>query len=76
MKSNSWSFRKCMHEAFLMNENLMPVDCIEILERNYGKRLETITPKTMVAMVEDMLRTSTDCTDGAYEVVQDYCNSY
>ena len=74
--NNSLMFRKSMYEAFLMNENLMPVDCIEILERNYGKRLESISPKTMIAMVKDMLMTSTDCMDGAYEVVQHYCNSY
>lgn len=70
-------FMRCRKEA-MPNEGLMPADCIQILENNYGKRLERIKPKTIHSMVESLMRLATDCIDHEQieETVQQYCNSF
>jgi hypothetical protein len=70
-------FKHCKHLAFLLNENLMPVDCLNILIENYGVRLDYMKPSTIVRMIHEMMMTSTDVVDDDYvnELVQDWCNS-
>lgn len=76
----STTFLRCKHEAFL-NEGLMPVDCLEILDSNYGIRLETMKPKTIVDMILEMMQTATWDDSDIYkqevdELVQDWCNNF
>ena len=57
----------------------MPVDCIDILESIYGKRLLNMRPKTIREMVRSMMQTWIDTAniiDDIEESVQDWCNSY
>jgi hypothetical protein len=70
-------FKHCKHTAFLLYENLMPVDCLNILIDNYGIRLDLMKPSTIVSMIHEMMMTSTDVVDDDYvnELVQDWCNS-
>jgi len=73
MKTRSNTFLKCKHEAFIINENLFPVDCIDILKSNYGERLESMKPDTIFDMVWDMMATAGDPDqEQIIEIVNDY----
>jgi len=69
-------FEKARTMAMQKGENLFPVDCIEILDAIYGKRLERIKPTTIFNMVLDMMRLATDASieDDIHEAVSDYIN--
>lgn len=43
--------------AIAFGINLMPCDCIEILKKVYGKKLETMNPKTIYDKVYNLMRT-------------------
>ena len=78
MKAKSEMFEQARCIAF-HHENLMPVDCIDILESIYGKRLLNMRPKTIREMVRSMMQTWIDTAniiDDIEESVQDWCNSY
>jgi len=73
MRTRSTTFLKCKNEAFIMNENLFPIDCLEILKKNYGERLESMKPHTIFDMVWDMMATTCDPDqEQIIEVVNDY----
>lgn len=40
-----------------MDANLMPCDCMEILKKHYGKRLDRIKPKTLIKWVRLLMGT-------------------
>jgi hypothetical protein len=58
-------------------ENLMPDDCVVILEECYGKKMERMKPKTIYEKVYHMLLQATDSPDeeGIMDSVKYYMNS-
>lgn len=67
---------KCMIEAQEMNEDLFPVDCIEILENNYKMRLENMKPITIYNKVCDMMAVLIEVDDDAKRHVIENVNWY
>ena len=65
---------KAIKIAFNM-ENLQPFDCIEILERLYGERMEYMKPKTIFNMVNDMMQTQTN-TENIHSDIIEAVNNY
>lgn len=56
--------------------DLFPVDCIDILKEIYGKRLDSMKPKTIFKIVHTMLSCHGE-PDPEYinEAIQNFCNS-
>jgi hypothetical protein len=55
----------------------MPCDCLDLLIKYYGVKLEKISPKDIEEMILEMLQTSIDANiykKEVYELVQEYCN--
>lgn len=78
MTFNSFKFRQALHRAFI-NPDIMPVDCIDILQDVYGKQLDRMKPATITQMVRYMMQTAIDTSDimdDIEETVQDFCNAY
>lgn len=59
----SQKFYKCLTAALHMNENLMPVDCIQILEKEYGKRINYFKDETLRGMLYRMMQQAVDRPD-------------
>jgi len=57
---------------------IMPVDCIEILSKHYGERLERYTPYVICVLVEKMMALATDCEDRneIADAVDMWCNDF
>lgn len=47
-------WEKCIEDA-VRNEDLFPVDCLEILKNNYAGRLEVMKPKTIIKKICDLM---------------------
>ena len=57
---------------------LMPVDCIDILVKYYGEKLEHYSPYVICVLVEKMMALATDCEcrNEIAEVVDNWCNDF
>lgn len=56
---SSITFQAAKREAFLIR-NLMPADCIEIIEKHFGKRAWKMKPSTLTRMIGEMMKTAID----------------
>lgn len=77
-KMKSQLFYNCIQQA-KQTEDLFPVTCIEIIEKNYGTaRMENLKPETLHNMVFDLMGTITDEPDREEitEVVNTWLNSF
>jgi hypothetical protein len=59
-------------------DSLMPVDCIAILSKHYGERLERYTPYVICVLVEKMMAFATDCEikNEITDAVDTWCNDF
>lgn len=77
MKEYSQTFLKCNYEAKKMGDELFPWDCLDILKKNYGKRLEWMKPKTIAEFIYCLMQVLVDDPDSneIIEVVNNYIES-
>ena len=67
--------KKCIYQAKQLEDDLFPVDCLEILKTNYGRRLELMNPVTIIGFINDLMNTLTEVEqEQIVEVVNDYLN--
>jgi hypothetical protein len=59
-------------------DSLMPVDCIEILVKYYGEKLEHYSPYVICVLVEKMMSLATDCEmrNEIADAVDTWCNDF
>ena len=71
-------FLNCIYEAKQKGTELFPIDCIEIMESNYGiARMENMKPKTIYQIVWDLMGTICDPdSDEITEVVNNWLNAF
>lgn len=63
MKRMSQTFWKCNNEAKEMGDDLFPWDCLDILKKNYGKRLEIMKPQTICEFIYSLMQVLVDDPD-------------
>ena len=67
--------KKCIYQAKQLEDDLFPVDCLEILKTNYGRRLELMNPGTIHRFINDLMSTLAEVDqEQIVEVVNDYLN--
>ena len=57
----SQTFGRCLQRAKDLEEDLFPWDCVEIMEQEYGERMENMNPQTIRNKVTDMMGVINDC---------------
>ncbi len=71
----------CIDDAKHLDDDLYPVDCIDILLKHYGKRLDIMKPITVFKKVCDLMDVlvdftgDEDCERLAVEAVNDWIDS-
>ena len=76
MKATSLTFQNCIQEAKNLGDALFPSDCMNILIKNYGKRLDVMKPVTIYNMVYDLMSVLTEPDSiEIKEVVVNFLNS-
>lgn len=67
---------ECRQDAIKMNEELYPWDCMDILEKRYGRKLDNMKPITIYRKIIDLMGVLIDAEDvneqDVVEVVNDW----
>jgi len=59
----SQMFKNCIADAKKLGTELFPIDCIDILERNYKGRMDLMKRYTIIKKVYDLMGVITDSPD-------------
>lgn len=63
MKKQRLKRQLCLNEA-LKNEDLLPIQCLDIMEKVYNKQLNKMKPTVIASIMRDMMA---KCTDVNYD---------
>ncbi len=68
----------CLNQANKLYPNIFPVDCIEILQKNYKGRLEVMSPLTIFNKVKELMQTTSGANldNEIVEVVNGYIGEF
>ena len=77
MKAMSKTYWECNYEAKAKGVDLFPLGCLDILKKNYGKRLESMKPQTILEYIYSLMQVLIEDPDEneIIEVVNNYIES-